>query len=106
MFLYRSLPDTYLGSHSFNVSDLTPFSTGVANLWTKSLPPGEHDEDMRDSAPIEPAQPSIRMTRSMTQDLGLGQDPPLASASEPIIPKRITRSRAQALGVEHHLVYF
>jgi len=31
------LPDTYLGSHSFNVSDLTPFATGVANSWKNSL---------------------------------------------------------------------
>ena len=40
----------YLGSHSFNVSDLNPFSTGVANSWTNFLPPGEHDEDLRDRA--------------------------------------------------------
>ena len=44
------------------------------------------------------------MTRSMTQDPGLGQDHPLASASEPIIPQRITRSRAHAMGAEHQLV--
>jgi len=35
------LPDMYLGSHSFNISDLTPFSAGLSNLWTNSLPPGE-----------------------------------------------------------------
>jgi len=44
------LPNMYLGSHSFNVSDLTPFSTGVANSWTNSLPPGEHDENLGDRA--------------------------------------------------------
>jgi len=80
------LPNTNLWSHSFNVSDLTPFSTGVANSWTNSLPPRDLDEDLRDSAPTNQAQPSRTMTRSMTQDLGLGQDPPLANASEPIIP--------------------
>jgi len=40
----------------------------------------------------------------MTHDLGLGQDPPLANASGPIIPQRITMSRAQAMGVDHQLV--
>jgi len=59
---------------------------------------------MRESAPIDQAQPSRRMTWSMTQDLGLSQDPPLASASEAIITSRITKSRAQAMGVEHQLV--
>ena len=78
------LPDTYLGSHSFNVSDLTLFSTGVANSWTNSLPPREHDEDLRDRAPTDQAQPSKRMTWSMTHDPGLDQDPSLANASEPI----------------------
>ena len=38
---------TYLGSHSFNISDLTPFSIGLPNSWTNSLPPGEHDEDLK-----------------------------------------------------------
>jgi len=40
----------------------------------------------------------------MTQDPGLGQDPPLTSALEPIIPQRITWSRAQAMKAEHHLL--
>lgn len=31
------LPSTYLGSHTFNVSDLIHFSIGVANLWMNSL---------------------------------------------------------------------
>jgi len=39
----------------------------------------------------------------MTQDLGPGQDSP-AMTSAPIIPQRITRSRAQTLGAEHQLV--
>ena len=37
------LPSTYLGSHSFNVSDLTHFSRGIMNLWTNSPQSGEHD---------------------------------------------------------------
>jgi len=62
------------------------------------------NEDLRDRASTDQAQPSRRMTWSMTLDPRLGQDPPLASASEPIIPKRITRSRAQAMKAEHQLV--
>jgi len=70
------LPDTYLGSHSFNISDLTHFSAGLPNSWTNSLPPGEHDEDLEERAPT----------------------------SAPIMSQRITRSRAHTLGVEHQLV--
>jgi len=66
------LPNNYLESHSFNVNDLTPFSASVAKSWTNSLPPEEHDEDLGESAPIDQAQPSRRMTQSMTQDTGLG----------------------------------
>jgi len=44
------------------------------------------------------------MTKSMTQDSELGQDPPLVGASKPIIPQRITSSRAQAMGADHQLV--
>jgi len=62
------------------------------------------DEDLRDKASSDQAQPSRRMARSMTQDLGLGQDHPQTSASEPIIPQMITRIRAHVMGVEHHLV--
>jgi len=40
----------------------------------------------------------------MKHDSGLGQDQPLANASKLVIPQRITRSRAQAMGVEHQLV--
>jgi len=98
------LPDTYLGSNSFNVSDLTPFSAGLPNSWTNSLPSGEHDEDLEEGVPTDQAQPSRRMTRSMTHDTRLGQDPNLANASAPSFPQRITRSRAQALGAEHQLV--
>jgi len=48
------LPDTYLGSHSFSISELTPFSAGLPNSWMNSLPPGEHDEDQGERAPIDP----------------------------------------------------
>jgi len=60
-----------------------------------------HDEDLKDIAFSDQAQPSRRMTQSMTQDPRLGQDHPLACASEPIIPERITKSRAHVMGVEH-----
>jgi len=97
------LPDTYLGSNSFNIGDLTPFSTSLPNSWTNSLPPGEHDEDLGESAPTVQAQPPKRMTRSMPQDTRLGQDSP-ATSSAPSLPQTITRSRAHALGAEHQLV--
>ena len=39
------LPDTFLGSHTFNVSDLTTFSVGLRNSWSNSLQLGEYDGD-------------------------------------------------------------
>jgi len=39
------LLDTYLGSDSFNISDLTHLSTSLPNSWTNSLPPEEHGEE-------------------------------------------------------------
>jgi len=65
---------------------------------------GKCDENLRDRASPKVAQPSKRMTRSMTQDPGIGQDHPLANASTPIIPQRITRRRAHVMGAEHQLV--
>jgi len=50
------MPDTYLGSHSFNISDLTPFSTGLPNSWTNSLSLGEHDVDQGERTPEAQAQ--------------------------------------------------
>jgi len=38
------MPDTYLGSNSFNITDLTPFSAGFQNSWMNSLQLGEYDE--------------------------------------------------------------
>ena len=39
------MPDTYLGSHTFNISDLTPFSVGLQNSLSNSLQIGEYDGD-------------------------------------------------------------
>ena len=66
-----NLPDAYFGSNSFNISDLTPFSAGLPNLWMNSLSPREHHEDIEESVRIDQAQPPRGMTRSMTQDTGL-----------------------------------
>jgi len=68
------------------------------------FPTRRHDEVLRDSGLTDQAQPFRGMTRCMTQDSGLGQDPALANASTPSLPQRITRSRAQALGAEYQLV--
>jgi len=70
-----------------------------------SLPPEEHDEDLRKSTPTNQTRPSRRMTWSMTQDTGLGQDPLLVNASSaPSLPQSIMRSTTQAMGAEHQLV--
>jgi len=98
-----NLPDTYSGSNSFNISDLNPFSAGLPNSWTNSLPLGEHDEDLGRSAPMDQAQPLRRKTRSMPQDIGPGQDFPTTTLA-PSLPQRITKSRARALGAEHQWV--
>jgi len=73
IMLELDLPNTYLGSNFFNVSDLTPFFTGVSNSWMNSLQPQEHDETLSDRAPTKLAQPSKRMTKNMTQDPRQGQ---------------------------------
>ena len=77
------MPDTYLCSHSFNISDLTPFSAGLPNSWTNSLSPEEHHENQGERVPEAQAQPMISSTT---------------------MPQRITRSRAQTLGDEHQLM--
>ena len=42
------MPDTFLGSHTFNISDLTPFSVGLQNSWSNSLQLGEYDGDQEE----------------------------------------------------------
>lgn len=44
------------------------------------------------------------MTQSMTQDPWLGQDHPLVSTLEPIIPHKTTKSRAHVMEAKHQLV--
>ena len=36
---------TFLGSHTFNISDLTSFSVGLQNSWSNSLQLEEYDGD-------------------------------------------------------------
>jgi len=81
--------DTYLSSHSFNISDLTPFSAGLQNSWTNSLSPGEHDVDQGERTPEAQAQSEA-------------QAQPMITSST--MPQRITRSKALALGDEHQLM--
>ena len=52
------MPNTYLSSNSFNVTDLTPFDAGFPNSWTNSLQPGEYGAQAQ------------RITRSMARALG------------------------------------
>jgi len=70
---------------------------------SNALDVSESDETLSDRATIELAQPSKRMSRSMTQDQGLGQTQPRASASEPLIPQGITRSITHINGPKHQL---
>jgi len=75
------MPDTFLGSHTFNISDLTPFSVGLQNSWSNSLQLGEYDGDQEEEeneVEVENAQRHInsssflpqRITRSKTKELG------------------------------------
>jgi len=86
------MPDTYLGSNSFNISDLTPFSAGFQNSWTNSLQPGKYDEYLLEEAPKAYAQQAQAQVESQAQ--------PMKSTS--FMPQRITRSKVKALGDEHH----
>jgi len=56
------LPNTYLGSHSFNISYVTPFSTGLPNSWKNSLPPREHDETQGERVPTNDEDQAQTMT--------------------------------------------
>ena len=75
------MPDTFLGSHTFNISDITPFSVGLHNSWSNSLQLGEYDGDQAQEekeAEDEDAQKDIssssflpqRITRSIFKELG------------------------------------
>jgi len=75
------MPDTFLGSHTFNISDLTPFSVGLQNSWSNSLQLGEYDGDQdqeEKEAEDEDAQKDI--------------------SSSSFLPQRITRSKFKKLG--------
>ena len=55
------MPNTYLGSNSFNVTYLNPFDAGFPNSWTNSLQSGEYDGNQ-----VEDAQAQAqRITRSI-----------------------------------------
>ena len=75
------MPDTFLGSHTFNISDLTPFSVGLQNSWSNSLQLGEYDGDQEEEekeVEVEDAQKNI--------------------SSSSFLPQRITRSKFKELG--------
>jgi len=75
------MPDTFLGSDTFNISDLTPFSVGLQNSWSNSLQLGEYDGDQEEEeneVEVKDAQRHI--------------------SSSSFLPQRITRSKAKELG--------
>ena len=69
MPMSQILPPTYLGSNSFNITDLTPFAAGFPNSWTNSLQPEEYDGNQVEDAQAHEAQ-AQRITRSMARALG------------------------------------
>jgi len=73
------MPDTFLGSHTFNISDLTLFSVGLQNSWSNSLQFGEYDGDQEEQNQVEV------------------QDTQRHISSSSFIPQRITRSKAKEL---------
>ena len=64
------MPNTYLGSNSFNVTDLTPFDAGFPNSWTNSLQPREYDGNQVEDAQAQDGAQAQRITRSMARALG------------------------------------
>ena len=74
------MPDTFLGSHTFNISDLTHFSVGLQNSWSNSLQLGEYDGDQAQEEEAE------------------DEDAQNDSRSSSFSPQRITRSKLKELG--------
>ena len=89
------MPDTYLGSHTFNISDLTPFSVGLQNSWSNSLQLGEYDGD-QDQEEIEANNQRQEEVEAQVVD-----------AQEVISPPhRLTRSKFKKLGNSGRLFSF
>ena len=79
--------DTYLGSHTFNISDLTPFSVGLQNSWSNFLQLGEYDGDQN--------QEEIEANNQGQEEV----EAQVVDAQEVISPPhRITRSKFKELG--------
>jgi len=75
------MPDTFLGSHTFNISDLNPFFVGLQNSWSNSLQLEEYDGDQEEEENEVEVQDSQRHISSSS-----------------FFPQRITRSKAKELG--------
>ena len=86
------MPDTFLGSHTFNVSDLTHFSVGLQNSWSNSLQLGEYDGD-KAQVDMEANQQDQEEVEAQMEGAHGGQSP----------PQRLTRSMFKALGARGHL---
>ena len=81
------MPDRYLGSHTFNISDLTPFSVGLQNSWSNSLQLGGYDGDqVQDQMEAN--------TQGQEEKEAQGLD--VHGVGSP--PQRLTRSQFKALG--------
>ena len=81
------MPDTFLGSHTFNVSDLTPFSVGLQNSWSNSLQLGEYDGD-QDQEEIEAEDQGQEEGEAEVEE----------AQGDTTLPQRLTRSKFKELG--------
>jgi len=81
------MPDTFLASHTFNVSDLTPFPTGFQNSLTNSLQPGEYDANQDEK------EANIQEQEGQTHGEDQNHEEAQAHSNQ-----RITRSMAKSLG--------
>jgi len=78
------MPDKFLGSHTFNISDLTPFSVGLQNSWTNSLQLGEYDgyQAQQEEAEDEDAQKDIRSPSFSPQRITMSKFKELESSGQ------------------------
>jgi len=81
------MPDTYIGSHTFNISDLTPFSVGLQNSWSNSLQLGEYDGDQDQDQMGANIQGQEEVEAQVLDAQGVCSR-----------PQRLTRSQFKALG--------
>jgi len=89
------MPDTYLGSHTFNISDLTPFAVGLQNSWTNSPQLGEYDGEQNQEE-IEAEDQGQEEVEAEVEE----------AQGDTSLPQRLTRSKYKELGSSGRLFSF